>query len=91
MASSIPTPIGCPVNPLVLAMTIESVLAPKVSLNALTSACAEPPLAGVYVSCEKKTVSGAIWCLSMPHIASISQMNSFTVSATWSTSNLVPW
>ena len=47
LASSIPTPIGWPVNPLVLAMTNESVLSPKVCRSALTSLCALPPRAGV--------------------------------------------
>ena len=52
LASSIPTPIGCPVNPLVFAITMESVLPPKVCRNALTSLWALPPRAGVYVSWE---------------------------------------
>ena len=45
--SSMPTPIGWPVNPLVLAMTTRSASAPNTVRRALISAWALPPRAGV--------------------------------------------
>ena len=78
-------------NPLVLATTRLSVLSPNVSRKARTSDCAEPPRAGVYVSCEKNTVFGAISCRSISHSFSIELMKELTVSATCSTLRRVPW
>jgi hypothetical protein len=46
-ASSKPTPIGCPVNPFVLATRMPGSPSPKASRRALTSAVALPPRAGV--------------------------------------------
>ena len=60
MTSSMPTPIGCPVKPLVLAMTISLAAWPNTLRSAATSADALPPRAGVKVSCDMKTVSGAM-------------------------------
>ena len=91
LASSIPTAIGWPVKPLVFAITSLSVLWVNVSRKARTSDCAEPPRAGVYVSWEKNTVSAAMSCRSIFQRCSISVMKLSTVSATWSTSNRVPW
>ncbi len=45
--SSIPTPIGCPVSPLVLAISMRSAARPKTSRRAWISAEALPPRAGV--------------------------------------------
>ena len=66
MASSNPTPIGCPVNPLVFAMTIDDATSPKVLRSACTSADALPPRAGVYVSWEINTIFEAIALRSSP-------------------------
>ena len=45
--SSMPAPIGCPVKPLVLAMTILDAEGPKAAGRLAISAAAEPPRAGV--------------------------------------------
>ena len=56
ITSSTPTPMGWPVKPLVLATTMSLAASPKVLRNAITSAAALPPRAGVKVSCDMKTV-----------------------------------
>ena len=54
-----PTPIGCPVKPFVFAITTRSAPSPKTCRRAWISAAALPPRAGVYVSWETNSSSGA--------------------------------
>ena len=91
MTSSIPTPIGCPVNPFVLATTISLAAGPKAFRSAATSAAALPPRAGVNVSCDMKTVDGAIACRLIPNRRSAEVIRLSTTPEMWSTSRRVPW
>ena len=90
MTSSIPTPIGWPVNPFVLATTTWSAASPNTWRNALTSAAALPPRAGVYVSWEMNTIAGAISSREAPRASAWATTDSMTLPM-WSTSSRVPW
>ena len=88
--SSIQAPNACPVNPFVFNIRISLNLSPKVLRSDSTSAAEEPPLAGVYVSCDMKSISDAITFLSRPCSFSIFLMKLSIDRAIWATSNLEP-
>ena len=91
ITSSTPTPIGWPVKPFVLAMTISLAAWPNTLRSAATSADALPPRAGVKVSCDMNTVSGAMWYRLMPKRRSADAMRLSIVWVTWATSRRVAW
>ena len=90
-ASSMPVPIGCPVNPFVFVMIIFDALSPKAVLSAWISAAAEPPRGGVAGSCDMNEVCLAIWWRLKPHFCSIREIKSFSECDTCSTSRRVGW
>ncbi len=91
ITSSTPTPIGCPVKPLVFATMISFAASPNVSRKAITSAAALPPLAGVNVSCDINTVCGAIAYRFKPKRRSAEVTRLFITRLMCSTSRRVPW
>ena len=91
MASSSPTPIGWPVKPFTLVMTMSSALSENVLRRAMTSAAALPPRAGVYVSCDMKIMLGARSRRSRPWRDS-QEPTSFSITPEMcSTSKREPW
>ncbi len=91
ITSSTPTPMAWPVKPLVLAMMMLLADSPKAWRRAVTSAEALPPRAGVKVSCDMKTVCGAMaWRLRPKRRSPAATRFSMTM-AMWFTSSRVPW
>ena len=91
MASSRPAPMEWPVKPLVLLTITLLTSLPKVDFKAYASALAEPPRAGVYVSCEMNTSCLAMSERFKPKSFSARDTRSFITCATWATSRRVTW
>ena len=76
-------------KPFVFAMTISLAAWPNTLRRAATSADALPPRAGVNVSCDMNTVSGAMWKRLIPNRRSADATRLSIVIATCGTSRRV--